>query len=318
MLRYRDNARTTGKRHVRDNTVFIDFPFGRNPLVQALNASPVPARPSGEVVRLPLAVSLAAHDPTAGAGIAADMAAFAALGCQPAAVLTGLTVQDTLGVHRFEALSASWVEQQARVLLADMRPAVFKTGALCSADIVQTVADLSRAFPGVPWVMDPVMASGRGDALASTDLRDAFIRELIPRASVVTPNVPEALSLSGQATGADAAAWLLDRGAGAVLLTGTHDESTGSDVVNTLYRPGVLPVSYRCLRLPGSYHGSGCTLASSLAGFLARGQTIEAAVDGALRYTWETLNRATRPGEGQAIPDRQLGRFWTLDDFAGS
>ncbi len=264
----------------------------------------------------PVALSFAAHDPTVGAGLSADLAVFAALGCQPAGVLTGITAQDSAGVHAFESLTSDWVHRQASVLLADFKPAVFKAGALCSPEVVAAVARTIAQFPGVPFVLDPVIASGRGDALGREGMREALV-SLMPLVSVVTPNVPEALLLTGADTGQEAASRLLDWGARAVLLTGTHDESTGDEVVNILYISGENAISHRCLRLPGHYHGSGCTLASSLAAFLAQGQAMQSAAVKALRYTWETLVRANRPGVGQAIPDRLLGRHWADCDFSG-
>ncbi len=123
--------------------------------------------------------------------------------------------------------------------------------------------------------------------------------------------------LTGLDCGHAAAKRLLELGARAVLLTGTHDESTGGEVVNVLHVSGQNAISHRCLRLPGHYHGSGCTLASSLAAFLAQGQTTQLAVQNALHYTWETLARATRPGAGQAIPDRLLGQHRANSNFSG-
>lgn len=266
-------------------------------------------------MRKPVALSFAAHDPTGGAGMAADLAVFAALGCQPVGVLTGVTAQDTQGVAWFDALAPDRVVSQATLLIADMPPQVIKTGALCNESVVQAVAHAVTLCGSVPLVVDPVMASGRGDALGSAGLRQALIKVLLPMAAVVTPNVPEALALSGRSNIADAVAWLFDQGVGAVLLTGTHDPSTGAVVVNTLYCPPEMSVSHECLRLPRTYHGSGCTLASALAGFLATGQALPQATSLALRYTWETLASATLPGHGQAIPDRLHGRCLSTGYF---
>jgi hydroxymethylpyrimidine/phosphomethylpyrimidine kinase len=158
-----------------------------------------------------------------------------------------------------------------------------------------------------------VLASGRGDEFANDDMVAAIRELLVPQSTVVTPNIPELRRLAGDDDGeaslAECAQRLLDTGCEYVLVTGTHDSTT--DVVNTLYHRGGVLRSDTWPRLPGSYHGSGCTLASALAANLARGLEIGDAVFEAQDYTWQALSKAFRPGMGQHLPDRL---FWAREE----
>ena len=144
----------------------------------------------------PIVLTFAASDPTGGAGLQADLLTLAALGCHPLSVLTGLTVQDTSGVEHLEAIAADLVVRQARALLAETRVAAFKAGVLASADNVRAVAAIAEAHAEVPLVVDPVLASGRGDLLASDAVRAALLEALVPRTTVLTPNSVEAATLT--------------------------------------------------------------------------------------------------------------------------
>ncbi|HKX37273.1 MAG TPA: hydroxymethylpyrimidine/phosphomethylpyrimidine kinase, partial [Burkholderiales bacterium] len=210
----------------------------------------------------PIVLTFAASDPTGGAGMQADVLTLAALGCHPLSVLTGLTVQDTSGVEHLEPVDARLVARQARRVLAESRVAAFKVGVLASADNVRAVAEVAAAHTNVPLVLDPVLASGRGDELASHAVLATLLEALVPRATVVTPNTLEAERLGG-------AKGLLERGCRYVLVTGTHEP--GEEVSNKLYGPAGLVREDRWQRLPESYHGSGCTLASAIAAQLAKG-----------------------------------------------
>ena len=243
----------------------------------------------------PIVLTFAASDPTGGAGLQADLLTLAALGCHPLSVLTGLTVQDTSGVEHLEAIAADLVVRQARSLLAETRVAAFKAGVLASAENVRAVAAIAEAHAEVPLVVDPVLASGRGDPLASDAVRSALLEALVPRATVLTPNSVEAERLGG-------ARRLLDLGARYVLVTGTHDNTP--EVINRLYDAGGLVREDRWQRLPGSYHGSGCTLASAVAAALANGRSVPEAVREAQAYTWQALAAGFRTGAGQLLPNR--------------
>jgi len=243
----------------------------------------------------PIVLTFAASDPTGGAGLQADLLTLAALGCHPLSVLTGLTVQDTSGVEHLEAIAADLVVRQARALLAETRVAAFKAGVLASADNVRAVATIAARHPDVPLVVDPVLASGRGDSLASDLVRSALLEALVPRTTVLTPNSVEAERLGGTQR-------LLDLGARYVLVTGTHDDTP--EVINRLYDAGGLVREDRWQRLPGSYHGSGCTLASAVAAALANGRGAPQAVREAQEYTWQALAAGFRTGAGQLLPNR--------------
>ncbi len=262
---------------------------------------------------LPAVLTFAASDPTSGAGLQADLLALASMGCYPLSVVTALTVQDTAGVEAFLPIDADWVADQARCVLEDMPVAAFKMGMLGSTEIVTVVAEVVSDYPDVPLVLDPVLTSGRGDEFAGDDMVAAIRDLIVPQSTVVTPNIPELRRLAGEEDNDEAglaqcAQALLEMGCEYVLVTGTHDST--SDVVNTLYHRGGVLRADTWQRLPGSYHGSGCTLASALAANLARGLDIGDAVYEAQDYTWRALAGAFRPGMGQYLPDRL---FWARE-----
>lgn len=257
----------------------------------------------------PIVLAFAASDPTGGAGLQADLLTIASLGCHPLSVLTGLTVQDTRGVESLLAIESAWVTSQARRVLEDIAVAAFKVGVLGSARNAQAVAKILAEHPHIPVVLDPVLASGRGDALANAETMQALRVALFPRTTVLTPNSLEARQLAGAAPGSDLAQCarrLAAAGCRYVLVTGTHE--SGSEVINSLYDTRGLVREDRWERLPGGYHGSGCTLASALATLLAKGVDVERAAQQAQEFTWKALAAGFGPGRGQAIPDRFFGR----------
>ena len=251
----------------------------------------------------PSVLSFAASDPTSGAGLQADVLTLAALGCHPLSVITAVTAQDTRGVTQLWPLSSAWIAEQARVVLADVRLAAFKAGVLGSADNVRAVGEVVRRHAQVPFVVDPVLASGRGDPLVDDDAIAALRETILPRTTVLTPNSVEARRLARGATDLDECArQFVASGCQYVLITGTHEE--GAEVVNTLYDQRGLVREDRWPRLPGTYHGSGCTLASAIAARLAHGAAIADAVREAQEFTWRALSAGFAAGGGQLIPNR--------------
>jgi hydroxymethylpyrimidine/phosphomethylpyrimidine kinase len=243
----------------------------------------------------PLVLIFAATDPTGGAGLQADVLTLAALGCHPLSVVTALTVQDTHGVRALHAVDSAQVAEQAQCLLDDLPVAAFKIGVVASAANARSIAAILAEHPRVPVVLDPVLASGRGDPLADAEVLAALREHLLPRTTVLTPNTLEARALGGVAD-------CIARGCKFVLLTGTHADTP--EVVNTLYGAEGAVREDRWRRLPGSYHGSGCTLASAIAARLAHGEAVPEAARAAQDFTWRVLERGFRPGSGQHLPWR--------------
>lgn len=251
----------------------------------------------------PVVLVFAGHDPTGGAGVQADIETIAALGCHAATLVTALTVQDTRGATAFEPTSPALLRRQAETLLADLQPAAVKIGMIGSGDNAHEISRVLKRYPQIPVVLDPVLAAGGGGALATDDLRRMLLTELLPLATVITPNSIEARALAPAAdTLAACANALLATGCPHVLLTGGHE--TGPEVVCHLHSRDGATARHAWPRLAGEFHGSGCTLASALAARLAQGTPIATAVADALAYTWHALQNAQRPGRGQSIPDR--------------
>ena len=259
----------------------------------------------------PLVLVFAASDPSCGAGVQADILTLASLGCHPLTALTALTVQDTVGVQSVHPVAAELLEQQARTVLEDMPVAAFKIGVLGSVENVVTVAEILSDYPEIPLIFDPVLASGRGDEFSGEEIISAMRELLLPQTTLLTPNAPEARRLAESDDDESepsidvCAQRLIEMGAQYVLITGTHESTP--QVVNTLYGPQGVIRRDSWERLPGSYHGSGCTLASAITGCIAGGASIEDAVRDAQDYTWQTLKNGFHAGMGQLIPDRF---FW--------
>lgn len=261
----------------------------------------------------PIVLTFAASDPSGGAGMQADILTLSSMGCHALSVLTAITVQDTAGVEGLQALDPEWVADQARCLLEDMPVDAFKIGVLGSVENIAAIAEVLSDYPDVPLILDPVMASGRGDELANEEMHQAMRELLLPQTTVLTPNSMEARRLADaeddeEITLTACAERLLGMGTEFVLITGTHEATP--EVVNTLYGRGGIVRADAWPRLPGSFHGSGCTLASAVAAMIANGLEVPEAVREAQDYTWHTLKKAYRPGMGQLLPDRL---FWARE-----
>ena len=260
----------------------------------------------------PLVMTFAATDPSGGAGMQADILTIASMGCHPLSVVTAITVQDTSGVDDVLAMDDDWVVDQARAMLEDVPVAAFKIGLLGSVENIPAIAEVLADYPDVPLVLDPVLASGRGDELVDDDMLDAMRELLIPQTTIITPNSIEARRLAineddenDDPSLAECAKRILAMGCEYVLITGTHEQTV--KVTNTLYNESGVVRSDSWERLPGIYHGSGCTLASAIAALLAQDVDVPDAVKEAQEYTWQALKSGFRPGMGQHIPDRL---FW--------
>lgn len=264
----------------------------------------------------PIVLVFAATDPSGGAGLQADILTLASMGCHPLSVVTAVTIQDTMGVDDVSPIEAEWVIDQARCVLEDMPIAAFKIGLLGNVEQIAAIAEVVSDYPEIPLVLDPVLASGRGDELVSEEMVIALRELLIPQTTILTPNSLEARRLAAEDAEegdgpdlAECAKRIITSGCEYVIITGTHENTP--EVVNTLYGQNGAMRSDSWPRLPGTYHGSGCTLASAIAATIANGLEVSDAVKDAQEYTWQTLKAAFRPGMGQHIPDRL---FWAREE----
>jgi hydroxymethylpyrimidine/phosphomethylpyrimidine kinase len=247
---------------------------------------------------LPVALSIAGSDPSGGAGIQADLKTFHRFGVYGAAVPTLITVQNSVRVSRVEVLAADLVQEQIEAVLEDLSPAAAKTGAMGSAEIVSVVAHLAADW-NFPLVVDPVMVSKHGHALIPERAIAVLREELLPRAALLTPNIPEAELLAGSPIGNDAdlrraACRLCGMGARAVLIKGGHREGNATDVLFD----GTAWYEFPAPRLETRHtHGTGCTYSAAIAALLAGGESLPGAVARAKRFIHEAIR--TNPGLGR-------------------
>jgi hydroxymethylpyrimidine/phosphomethylpyrimidine kinase len=233
------------------------------------------------------ALTIATSDSGGGAGIQADLKAFAAAGAHGSSVLVALTAQNTVGVTAIEQLPPRFVRAQLDAVFDDIGVDAAKTGMLFSRTLIETVADYLEAHP-VPLVVDPVMVASSGAKLLEDDAIEALTSRLFPLATVVTPNLMEARVLVGDGSRRELAELLVERGAAAAIVTGGH----GDDAVDHLFdgvRHVEIPVSRHDV---AATHGAGCTHSATLAALLARGEPLVDAARGAA----EAASRAVEQG----------------------
>lgn len=245
----------------------------------------------------PAALTIAGSDPSGGAGIQADLKTFHQLGVYGEAVITLVTVQNTRGVSRIECLDPTLVCEQLQAVLDDIPPAAAKTGALGNSAIVSAVAREAAGF-AFPLVVDPVMIGKHGAPLVSEEARSAMARDLVPRASLLTPNLHEAAALTGLPVASveqmrRAALRLHEMGAGAVLVKGGHLEGDAIDVLLAGGEWSEFPAPRFETR---HTHGTGCTYAAAITAHLARGSGLKEAVSLAKTFITEAIR--TNPGLG--------------------
>jgi hydroxymethylpyrimidine/phosphomethylpyrimidine kinase len=248
----------------------------------------------------PVALTIAGSDPSGGAGIQADLKTFHQFGVYGEAVVTLLTVQNSVRVSRVEVMPVSLVLEQIEAVLEDIPPAAAKTGALGSAEMVRAVAHAAAGFR-FPLVVDPVMVSKHGLPLLPETAAGAIREELLPRATLITPNVPEAQALTGMAIRTlddmrRAAERICEMGARAVLIKGGHLDSDATDVLDVLY-DGAEWREFPAARIATRHtHGTGCTYSAAITAGLASGLSLAGAVGRAKRFIHEAIR--TNPGLG--------------------
>ena len=263
-----------------------------------------------------VALTIAGSDSSGGAGIQADLKTFAALGVYGTSAVTAVTAQSTVGVIAAAALSADLVTAQIEAVAGDIDIHATKTGMLADAAIVEAVAAAIKALDLPLVVVDPVLASTRGDRLLDADGVEMLRTELLPLAHVVTPNIPEAEILSGRpiASGDDlkeAARRIHDMGAAAVIITGGHPlPATGHwpphEVVDLLF-DGRVFTEFHVTRLETpNTHGTGCTFSAAVAAHLALGDALAASAERAQQYVAGAIGHALAIGHGHG----PLNHFW--------
>lgn len=260
---------------------------------------------------MPVALTVAGSDPGGGAGIQADLKTFFAHGVYGLSVLTAVTAQDTLRVHRSDPVAPSLVTAQLDAVLADIGADAMKTGMLANADIVSAVIEAVERYSLAPrLVVDPVFLASSGDALIDVPGMERLIERLFPLAALVTPNVAEAAVLVGRAleTVDDlewAARQLVRLGPRAAVVTGGH---LGGPAVDVLFDGGGIR-RFSAPRIDTtSTHGTGCTFSAAVTAGLARGSDLAAAVAAAKRYVTEALRTATPLGSGRGPLAHDQGR----------
>jgi hydroxymethylpyrimidine/phosphomethylpyrimidine kinase len=248
---------------------------------------------------VPIALSIAGSDPSGGAGIQADLKTFSAFGVYGATVITALTAQNTHGVQGVLAVPADFIAAQFRAVTSDLSVTAIKTGMLGDVATVEVVAGLLADVPTVPVVVDPVMVATSGDVLLSPDAIDAVREMLIPRARLITPNIPEAAKLLGRAPAASEderrrqAEALMTFGCRAVLLKGGH--ALGQEAVDVLFDGATHYVFSRPRIDTRNTHGTGCTLSAAIAAGLALGQPLEDVVAAAKAFAAATVSSSGWP-----------------------
>ena len=242
-----------------------------------------------------MVLSIAGSDSSGGAGIQADLKTFSALGVYGATAITAITAQNTKGVNSQLAISPEMVYNQIVAVVEDIAPSVIKIGMLANKEVAIIVADALSRY-NIPTILDPVMVSSSGHRLLSLDAQEVVKERLLPLSTLVTPNIPEmealtAMSLTTAEEKLSAAKYLLSLGAQAVLLKGGHEE--GDTKCDTLYRLDGSNITQLNLSTPTvatkNIHGTGCTLSSAIAAFMARGLALREAVQEAKNYITEAI-----------------------------
>ena len=264
--------------------------------------APIPSNPTA----IPRVLTIAGSDSGGGAGIQADLKVFGALGAYGMSAITALTAQNTVGVQGIHEAPPDFVRQQIAAVLEDIGADAIKTGMLASAAIVEAVADTLERFAYVPLVVDPVMVAKSGDSLLHENARTALIERLLPRTEIVTPNMEEAAALAGipvedEASMCEAAKRISALGPRYTLVKGGH--LGGADARDYLFDGESFEVFSGPRIKTKNTHGTGCTFASAIAVYLARGLSAPNAVRAAKDYLTGALRHSLPLGQGHGPLD---------------
>jgi len=242
-------------------------------------------------------------DPSGGAGLQADIEAIANCGGHALPIASCLTVQNSIQAFSVSAVDSAIIQQQASALLNDMQIACCKIGVIPNSDVAKSIAGILAQLPNVPVVYDPVLSASSGSEFSNSDTITTIKDILLPAVTVVTPNLKELNTLTDiNSDITSQAKSLCELGPEYVFSTGA--DSNTDHVHNTLFTCDGVKAEYECPRLPHTYHGSGCTLSSALACYLALNFDIIDATEKAQQFTWTSLQNAQPVGSGQWIPNR--------------
>ena len=255
----------------------------------------------------PIVLSFSGHDPSGGAGIQADIETLASHHCHSVSVITALTEQNTSNIQKIIPQNANDILAQAHTILDDMSVDVIKIGLIGSEQVANAICTILESYPNIPVIFDPVLTAGGGKSLSNSSLIKLINQKLLPHTHILTPNFKEARLLTRLESMQACADALLNQGCDFVLITNADESPNPKRVSNTLFRPQEPLQTYHWDKLPHSYHGSGCTLSSSIAGLIAQGLDPLAAIDEAQHFTWNALENAYQTGRGQHNPQRL---FW--------
>ncbi len=262
-------------------------------------------------IRTPTAMTIAGSDSGGGAGIQADLKTFSALGVFGTSAVTAITAQNTVGVSAVHELPTDLIDAQIDAVATDIGADAVKTGMLSSPAIVSTVASAARRHGFHNVIVDPVMVAKSGDRLLREEAIATICNELIPLATVVTPNIPEAEDLTGRAIRSDsdvrsAAQAIIGMGAKSVVIKGGHRDGPPTDV----FYDGMEFMEFTAQRIPSTNtHGTGCTFASAVAAGLAHGLDTPAAVAQAKEFVTAAIAAAYPIGRGHG-PLHHFHAFW--------
>ncbi len=263
-------------------------------------------------------LAIAGSDSIAGAGLQIDIKVAASLGVHATCAITAITAQNTMGVYAVEQMPAEMVKAQIDAVFADVPPQAIKIGMIGSSEVALAIADALRGHRDVPVVLDPVLVATSGAALAEESLVDTLKQTLFPLATAITPNLPEAEALTGvraasESAMREAAAKLLSFGVRNVLIKGGHgeaDSDCGELCIDRLYAASTsssddieILLETRSQRVPGEFHGTGCSLSTAIACGLAKGLPLAEAVQVAHDKIASMIAYPTGMGKGSSIID---------------
>jgi len=249
----------------------------------------------------PVVLVLAGHDPSGGAGIQADIETLAAHGCIATSVITSLTAQNTQTFSYHLPQAAEDFLTQGKLVLEDIRIDACKIGAIGSNELIRAIHELisDKTFP---VILDPVLQSTTGHDFSNEEMCSLISELLLPFTTVITPNRTEALQLTRTLTPKAAAEKFLELGCKNILITDA--EASKTQIINHLYQEDGQTQAFTYARLPGSFHGSGCTLACENSANLAKKIELATAIEQAQKVTWNCIRHGLKLGKGQMHPNR--------------